>query len=114
MLRKFAMPLVFGAAVALTGTAFADDDKNPRQLYKESQPNANAKPVPGSVVPGAEAERKGLYKESQTGVRQQPVKDRAVNPDAVNQQKHLYKESQTYPHAEPKEGSVKPGNAMSK
>lgn len=90
MIKKILMPAMIGATVAIAGTAFADSvTKNP-ELYKESQTKPHAKPMEGSVQPGAQESMK-LHKNVQDAGK--PVRDRAVNPDApIN--KELYKESQ--------------------
>jgi len=92
MLKNILMPAMIGAAVALTGPAFADSMKDKsKALYKESQPKANAAVKDEAVKPNAEMNKK-IYKETPKDAGD-AVKDKAVNADA-KMNKNLYKNSQ--------------------
>jgi hypothetical protein len=92
MFKTILMPAMIGAAVAMTGIAYADSMKDTHpNVYKEAQPSADAAVRDKSVNPDARLEKK-LYKESQPkadGV----MDNKKVSPDTdIN--KRLYKESQ--------------------
>lgn len=92
MLKKILMPTMIGAAIAMTGPAFADSMKNTQSnVYKESQPNANAAVKDKKVSPDAKL-NKNLYKNAQPGAGK-AVMDKKVEPNA-EMNKRLYKESQ--------------------
>jgi hypothetical protein len=93
MLKRILMPAMIGAAVALTGTAFADSMKNAKSdVYKESQPRANASVKDKAVNPDAKLNKK-LYKNAQPADAGKAVMDKEISPNAdIN--KKLYKESQ--------------------
>lgn len=92
MLKKILMPTMIGAAIAMTGPAFADSMKSTQSdVYKESQSKANAAVKDKAVNPDAKL-NKQLYKNVQPGAGK-AVMDKKVDPDA-EMNKRLYKESQ--------------------
>lgn len=91
MFKTILMPAMIGAAVAMTGIAYADSMKDTQpNVYKEAQPSADAAVRDKSVNPDARLEKK-LYKESQP--KADGAMDKKVSPDTdIN--KRLYNESQ--------------------
>lgn len=88
MIRKILMPVTIGAALGLSGLAYAQSQK---PAYKEAQPSANAVVKDKSVNPDATMSKK-LYKNSESKANA-TVKDKSVSPDATMNKK-LYNESQ--------------------
>ena len=92
MIKNILMPVAIGASIAFGGAAFADNAaKTKEQLYKETQQQPNAKPMEGSVKPGAK-DPKTLHKNVQKDAGK-AVKDKSVNADKPLDKK-LYKETQ--------------------
>ena len=94
MLKNILVPAVIGVSVALSGAALADSATKAKELYKESQAKPHAKPMEGSVKPGAQNAQK-LHKNVQKDAGK-AVKDKSINADAPMEKK-LYKESQKAP-----------------
>ena len=98
MKQKLLKTAIIMTALSVSAAATADETR--KNLYKESQPNANAAPAPGSVNPCAPAsKRANVYKESQPNANAAP-NPKSVNPCSPAKGKELYKESQ--PNAMPK------------
>ena len=94
MLKTILVPAVIGVSIALSGAALADGTTKAKELYKESQTKPHAKPMEGSVKPGAQNAQK-LHKNVQKDAGK-AVKDKSINADAPMNKK-IYKESQKVP-----------------
>lgn len=99
MKQKLLKTAILMTALSVSAAASAGETR--KNVYKESQPNANAAPAPGSVQPcsAAKADRANVYKEAQPNANAAP-NAKSVKPCAPAEGKALYKESQ--PNAMPK------------
>lgn len=97
MKQKLLKTAILMTALSVSAAATAGETR--KNVYKESQPNANATPAAGAVNPCAPTKGKALYKESQPNANAAPNPE-SVNPCAPAKGKAIYKESQ--PKAIPK------------